>query len=126
MLSHKEAMAKLGRILFVIPLVVFGIQLLVNGHWVGGLPPVPPWAPGGHMLSYVMGAILLLIGISLLANKEARFSATALGLIFLFCALFLHTQKFSGIVHDGVIRSRAFEAFALAGAAFVLAFLVAK
>jgi len=70
--------------------------------------------------------VLIAIGVSLLAKKEARFSATILGLIFLLCVVFLHAKKFTGIIHDGVTRTRAFEAFALAGAAFVLAMLMAK
>jgi uncharacterized membrane protein len=119
-------MVKLGRTFFAIPLGVFGIQYLNYGHWTGGLPPVPPWTPGGRIFAYITGVVLLAISVSLLGKKEARFSATLLGLLFLLCAVFLHAQKFSGIIHDGVTRTRAFEAFALAGAAFVLATLVAK
>jgi hypothetical protein len=85
-------MVKLGRIFFAIPLGVFGIQYLVYGQWRGGLPPVPPWTPGGHIFAYVTGVVLLALSVSLLGKKEA-------------CA---------------------FEAFALAGAAFVLANLVAS
>jgi len=119
-------MIKLGRIFLAIPLGVFGIQYLIYGQWTGGLPPVPPWTPGGHIFAYVTGVVLLALGVSLLGKKEARFSATLLGLLFLLCTVFLHAQKLSGIIHDGVTRTRAFEAFALAGAAFVLATLVAK
>ena len=119
-------MVKLGRVFFAIALGVFGIQYLIYGQWIGGLPPVPPWTPGGHIFAYVTGVVLLAISVSLLGKKEARFSATLLGLFFLLCTVFLHAQKFSGIIHDGVTRTRAFEAFALAGAAFVLATLVAK
>src|SRR5437899_12184777 len=119
-------MVKLGRIFFAIPLGVFGIQYLIYGQWTGGLPPVPPWTPGGHIFAYVTGVVLLAISVSLLGKKEARFSATLLGLLFLLCAVFLHAQTFSCVIHAGVTRTRAFEAFALAGAAFVLSALVAK
>src|SRR5437773_2300527 len=73
-------MTKFGRIFFAIPLAVFGIQDLIHGRWMGGLPPVPPWTPGGHIFAYVMGVVLIAISISLIAKKEARFSATILGL----------------------------------------------
>jgi uncharacterized membrane protein len=102
-------MTKFGRIFFAIPLAVFGIQDLIHGRWTGGLPPVPPWTPGGHIFAYVMGLVLIAVSISLIAKKEARFSATILGLIFLFCAIFLHAQKFTGILHDGATRTRAFD-----------------
>jgi len=114
----------IGRIFFAIPLAVFAFQYLLTGRWAGGLPPVPPWTHGEHILAYGAGAILLVVSISLLVNKEARLSATVLGLIFLFCATFLHTKHFSGIIHDGATRTRAFETFALGGAAFVLAAVV--
>jgi uncharacterized membrane protein YphA (DoxX/SURF4 family) len=91
------------------------------------MPPVPPWTHGEHIFSYVTGATLLVISTSLLSNKEARLSATILGLLFMFCVVFLHAAKhFSEIIHDGNTRTRAFETFALGGAAFVLAALVGK
>jgi len=117
---------KIGRNFFAIPLAVFAFQYLLSGRWAGGLPPVPPWTHGEHIFSYVTGAILLVVSISLLINKEARLSATVFGLICMFCVLFLHAKHFSGIIHDGNTRTRAFETFALGGAAFVLAALVAK
>jgi len=120
-------LTKLGRYFFAIPLIVFAIEYLARGRWLGGMPPVPPWTHGEHIFSYVTGAALLVLGISLLINKEARLSATILGLLFMFCVVFLHAAKhFSGIIHDGNTRTRAFETFALGGAAFVLAALVAK
>ena len=118
---------KLGRFFFAIPLFVFAVEYLARGRWQGGMPPVPPWTHGEHIFSYVAGAILLVISISLLINKEARLSATILGLLFMFCVVFLHAAKhFSGIIHDGNTRTRAFETFALGGAAFILAALVSK
>jgi uncharacterized membrane protein len=119
-------MIKIARIFFAIPVGVFGLQYFLYGRLVGGLPPVPPWTPGGQILAYVTGSVLIAISVSLLAKKEARLSATVLGILFLLCVVFLHAQSFSAILHDGVTRTRAFEPLALAGAAFVLAMLVAR
>ena len=121
-----SVLTKLGRFFFAIPLIVFAVEYLARGRWQGGMPPVPPWTHGEHIFSYVTGAILLVISISLLANKEARLSATIFGLICMFCAVFLHAKHFSGIIHDGATRTRAFETFALGGAAFVLAVLTSS
>src|SRR5260370_22036649 len=122
-----SALTTLGRYFFAIPLIVFAIEYLARGRSQGGMPPVPHWTHGEQISSYVTGAILLVISISLLINKEARLSATIFGLLSLFCVVFLHAAKhFSGIIHDGGIRTRAFETFALGGAAFVLAALVSK
>jgi uncharacterized membrane protein len=114
----------LGRVLFAISLAVFGVQYLYFGKYVGGLPPVPPWAPGGAVGAYLVGVILLMAAIGLAANWNARLGALATGCLFLFCVLFLQLQHFSGVIHDGVDRTRAFEPFALAGALFVLAALL--
>jgi uncharacterized membrane protein YphA (DoxX/SURF4 family) len=122
-----SALTKIGRFFFALPLLVFAVEYLAHGRWQGGMPPVPPWTHGEHIFSYLTGAILLVISISLLINKEARLSATILGLLFMFSVVFLHAWKHSsGIIHDGNTRTRAFETFALGGAAFVLAVLVAK
>src|SRR4029077_7392843 len=86
----------IGRTLFAIPLAVFAFQYLLTGRWAGGLPPVPPWTHGDHIFSYVTGASMLVISISLLANRELRLSATVFGLICLFCVVFLHAKHFSG------------------------------
>src|SRR6266436_10374357 len=122
-----SALTKLGRYFFAIPLLVFAIEYLARGRWLGGMPPVPPWTHGEHIFSYLTGAILLVISISLLINKEARLSATILGLLFMFSVVFLHAWKhFSEIIHDGNTRTRAFETFALGAAAFILAALLSK
>jgi hypothetical protein len=35
----------LRRFFSAIPMVGFGLQYVGYGHYLGGLPPVPPWAP---------------------------------------------------------------------------------
>jgi uncharacterized membrane protein len=112
-----------GRIFFAVALAVFGIQYFQFGKYQGGLPPVPPWAPGGAIGAYLVGVILLAAAISFAINKEVRISALVIGSLFLFCVLFFHLQHFSAVVHDGNDRTRAFEPFALAGALLVLATL---
>jgi uncharacterized membrane protein len=110
-----------GQLLFAIALAVFGIQYMQYGKYQGGLPPVPPWAPGGALGAYLVGVILIVAAVSLAIHKKARLSALIVSGLFLFCVLFPQLQHFSAVVHDGVARTRAFEPFALAGAACVLA-----
>jgi uncharacterized membrane protein len=114
---------KLGRLFFAVPLVVFGIQYFLYGHYSGGLPPVPPWTPGGAIGAYLIGAFLLAAGISLTVNWNDRLFAVLLGVVFLLCVVFLQCQRLSAVIHDGTSRTRALEPLALAGAAFVLAAL---
>jgi len=116
-----DRLLELGRFIFAIPMAAFGVQYIVYGRYLGGLPPVPPWSPGGASGAYLTGAVLIVAGVSILANWKARLSATVLGWVFLLCVLLLHTQRLSAVIHNGNDRTRALEPLALAGAAFVLA-----
>ena len=116
-----DNLAKPGRILFAIPILVFGIQYFIYGQFQGGLPPVPPWAPGGPVLAYLTGAILIVAGASIAINIQARLSATVLGIFFVACVAALHTMKLSSVIHNGNDRTRAVEALALGAAAWILA-----
>jgi uncharacterized membrane protein YphA (DoxX/SURF4 family) len=116
-----ESLTKVGRILFAIPIAAFGVQYLIYGRFVGGLPPVPPWTPGGAFLAYLTGAALIAAGVSIATNIKARLSATLLGSLFFLSVVFLHGLRASDVLHDGVARTRAFEPLALCGAAWVLA-----
>jgi uncharacterized membrane protein len=114
-------MTPLARTFFALPIAVFGLQYILYGHWAGGLPPVPPWTPGGATAAYIVGALLLAAGLSMLANRKARLSAIFVGAFFLLSVLFLQLQHASEVWNDGVARTRALEPLALSGAAFVLA-----
>jgi uncharacterized membrane protein len=116
-----ENLIKLGRIFFAIPMVVFGFQYIGLGKYQGGLPPVPPWAPGGAVGAYLVGFVLVASGASIISRKYARLSALVLGFLFLLCVLILHLPHFSAVLHNGNDRTRALEPLALSGAAFVLA-----
>jgi hypothetical protein len=104
-----------GQLLFAIAMGVFGIQYLHYGKYVGGLPPVPPWAPGGATGAYLVGVALIVTAVSLAIRKKAELSALVIGGLFLFCVIFLHLQHFGEVVHDGIGRTRAFRAFCAGG-----------
>ena len=110
-----------GRILFAIGIAAFGAQYLLYGHYLGGLPPVPPWAPGGSIGAYLTGVFLIVAAVAIAVQWNARLFAMLLGALFLFCVVFFHLQHFSDVIHKGNDRTRALEPLALAAAAFVLA-----
>jgi uncharacterized membrane protein YphA (DoxX/SURF4 family) len=114
----------IGRSLFAIPMMVFGIQYVAFGKYLGGLPPVPPWAPGGAVGAYLVGAVLIATGLAIAFKKYARESAVVIGVLFLLCVIFLHLQHFNDVLHTGNDRTRALEPLALSGAAFALAAIV--
>jgi uncharacterized membrane protein len=111
---------KLGSALFAIPIIFFGIQYLRARSYVGGLPPVPPWAPGGAIGADLTGGLLIAGGASILFGKRARVGAALIGWFFLLCVIVLHLTRWHHFLYDGVDRTRALEPLALSGAAFAL------
>src|ERR1700704_4451987 len=111
----------IGRVFFAIPILVFGVQYLTYGRFVRGLPPVPPWAPGGAAAAYLTGALLVAAGVCILANVQVRWSAAVLGTFCFVCVVALHTMRLTRVIHQGDERTGAFEALALAASAGVLA-----
>ena len=119
--SNMHTLLKVGRFCFAISIAFFGLQYLLYGRLVGGLPPVPPWTPGGRGLAYLIGVALIATGLSIATLWHARLSATSLGVLFLLCVVFLHALRAAEVLHDGIARTRAFEPLALSGVAFALA-----
>jgi uncharacterized membrane protein YphA (DoxX/SURF4 family) len=120
-------LSKLGRVLFGIPFVAFGVQYFIYGRFAGGLPPAPTWTPGAPATAYVLGALLIAAGATIAASAaiaadaKSRLSATLLGILLFVCVLLMFIATPSAILHDGTARTRALEPLALAGAAWVLA-----
>ena len=119
-----EQLLKWGRVIFAVPMIVFGLQYVSTGKYAGGLPPIAPWAPGGAVGAYLVGVVLILLGFGIVFGFKSRISATILGILFLFCAIVLHANHAKEIVQDGTERTRFLEPLSLAGAAFVLAGLL--
>jgi uncharacterized membrane protein YphA (DoxX/SURF4 family) len=115
-----DSLLKLGRCFFGGSILFFGIEYLVSGRYLGGLPPMPPWAPGGRVGAYVVGAILVAIAGCIISRRYVRESSLALAVFFVLCVLVLHTQRLQSVLHNGNDRTRALEPLAMAGAALVL------
>lgn len=122
-----DNLSKLGRVLFGIPFVAFGMQYFLYGRFAGGLPPAPPWTPGAPATAYVLGALLIVAGATIAASAiiavdaKARLFATLLGILLFVCVLLMFIATPSAILHDGTARTRVLEPLALAGASWVLA-----
>lgn len=122
-----DNLSKLGRVLFGIPFVGFGVQYFIYGRFAGGLPPAPSWTPGAPATAYVLGALLIAAGATIAASAtirgdaKVRLVATLLGTLLFVCVLAMFIATPSAVLHDGTARTRALEPLALAGAAWVLA-----
>jgi uncharacterized membrane protein YphA (DoxX/SURF4 family) len=119
--QRMTSLTRLGVALFTLPIIGFGIQYLIYGQFRGGLPPVPPWIPGGTAAAYLTGAFLIIASVSMLAGFRPRTMAILLGAFFLLCALLLHSTKIPAIIHDGTERTRFLEPLSIGAAAWILA-----
>ena len=121
-----ETLFKIGRLCFAISIAFFGVQYILYGRFEGGLPIVPPWTPAPPVSAYLLGAVLIVCGLSIAAIWHARHSAIFLGTLLLLSFLFLHSLHASAILHNGTDRTRAFEGLTLSSIAFIFAGLLPK
>ena len=68
---------KLGRILFAVPLLVFGVQHFLYARFIATL--VPAWIPGRLFWAYFIGVAFVAAALSIATQTAARLSAILLG-----------------------------------------------
>jgi uncharacterized membrane protein len=71
------------RVIIGIITIIFGVEHFLHPQFVPVIPlrqPLPSWIPMQAPLAYVTGSILLVSGVSLVANRKARLVATLLGI----------------------------------------------
>ena len=70
------------RTVFGVVLVFYAVEHFLHPKFALGVPlelPTPAWVPLPSLWGYVVGAMLLVCGVSILINKHARAAATWLG-----------------------------------------------
>ncbi len=89
----RHAFATLARFLIAICIAFMGVQQCMHPELAPGVPlvkPTPQWVPAHSFWGYPIGAIYVVIAISLLLNKQVRRAATWLGLVILLLVLLLY------------------------------------
>jgi uncharacterized membrane protein YphA (DoxX/SURF4 family) len=74
-------------------MVAFGIQQLLTGNFVRLVPPLPAWMPGHSAWAYLVGVLLIVIGIAIAVGRGARVAMALLGAMIVLSILFLHLPK---------------------------------
>lgn len=88
-----HALITLGRFLFAIAMIVFGVEHLLHPGFAPGVPlekEMPSWIPGHLLWSYLTGAALVVSGLCIVFNKRARLAATWLGIVLLLLVWFVY------------------------------------
>ena len=114
-----------GRTCIAVGLLVFGALSLLHGDYVSGLQPLPtPTAT--HSWAQLSGLLLAVLGACLLFDRTTRWAAFGSAALFLLWCALIHAPIVIAEPRNGTAWVRFFEAFALAGAALVLAGLTAS
>lgn len=84
----KTTIIKTGRIIFAIPLLIFGIFHFMNGSAMSGM--IPSYIPGGVFWAYLTGAGFIAASISILINVQTRLACFLLAGMLLVFILTIH------------------------------------
>lgn len=119
-------LVKVGRWFFAAPMLYFGMEHFLHPEFAPGVPDeklMPPWIPGHLVWAYGMGAVLVVCGGCILANRGARTAAAWLGIAFLLLVVFIYTPM--EIVHPSIAISGELDyltdTLAMSGAALLVA-----
>ena len=110
---------KVGRILFAVPLLAFGVQHFLYARFIATL--VPAWIPGRLFWAYFVGVAFVAAALSIAAQKAARLSAILLGLMFFLWVLILHLPRVAAAPHNGNEWTSLFVALAMSGGSLLVA-----
>ena len=118
--SHMDKLSRLGRLVFAIAMVGFGIQYLVY-VLAAGPAPGPPWMARHSVWAYVITLVLVVAGICLAAGKQITCAALTLAAALLVRALLVFAPRIAANPHDPGPWTSGFEILAMCGAALVIA-----
>ncbi len=104
-----------SRVLYGLPMIVFGMLHFMNSQMMSGM--VPGFIPGGVFWVYLTGIALIAAGVAIIANRRfGRLAAVLLGVLLLSFALTIHLpagmDAMPNLLKD---TSLAGAAFAFAG-----------
>jgi uncharacterized membrane protein YphA (DoxX/SURF4 family) len=114
-----KPLPRLGRYLFAAALAAFGIQHLLYAKFGTGLGP--PWILARPLAAWLLGAILIVVSITIVTGKQARAAASAMGAVLLIYVVVLYTPRFAAGIHNPGPWTSASELLCISGATLVLA-----
>jgi len=113
----------IGRTLFAISLLSFGIQQLVWQNFVRIVPPLPTWVPAHSVWAVVFGCILIAAGGAILLQKQARLAALVIASLFLLIVICLYIPDIAINPKQGFRWTNPAKSLALLGGALLVASL---
>lgn len=120
-----QAVTSLGKYLFIVPFLAFGVMHLMNANAMAGMVPIP----GGALWVYVTGIAMIAAAVSILIGKMDRLATTLLGVLMLIFALGVHLPGAMNAADEmGKMMSMSglLKDIGLAGGAWIYARAMAK
>lgn len=91
-MHHTHSAHTVGRILFGLPLIVFGIMHFTKLEGMTGM--VPGFAPGDSFWVVLTGIVLIVAGVGIVAQKFTREAAMLAALFLALTVLFVHLPNY--------------------------------
>lgn len=108
--------SKIGKFLFAIPMVIFGLFHFLNANAMAGMVPIP----GGVFWIYLTGTALIIAGISIIIEKLDDWFSFLLAALLLIFVLTIHLP---GVLGGGdmaqLFMTNLLKDLALAGGALI-------
>jgi uncharacterized membrane protein len=115
-----KVLSQIGRILFGIPFLVFGIHHFIAGGKMAGA--VPSFLPFHTFFIYLVGLALVMAAISLFINVKVKLAMILLSVLML---IFILTIHLPGMLHGGqesqLFMTMLLKDFGLGAAALFIA-----
>jgi len=115
----QRRLAEVGRWMFAVSLVLFGVQHLLYAVFIKAL--IPAWIPWHVFWVHFTGIAFLLAAVSLMTKVQVELTGSLLGLMFLLWVIVLHAPRVVRARHNGEEWTSAFVALAMCGASLVMA-----
>jgi uncharacterized membrane protein len=113
-----------ARFVIGIAAVFYGVEHFLHPTFATGVPLekiMPEWIPGRLFWAYLAGAVLIVSGACLVANKKTREAATYLGVMILLLVLFEYLPMLIASPKDIVSLNYFFDTLFFSGAVLLLA-----
>ena len=112
----KFSTLKIGRILYGLTFIIFGLNHFINASMLSDYVPIP----GGVFWVYLTGLAMLAAAVAILTGKQARLACQLLGILLFIFVLTIHLPT---MINQGVMAglTNFLKDTALGGAAWVIA-----
>lgn len=119
-----KVLGLVGRILYSVPFVLFGLGHLMNAGQMAGM--VPAYIPGGVVWVYVTGAAMILAAVAIITGIQARLACFGLVLMLFIFILTIHLPGMMNPQMKMMAMMGLFKDTGLMGGALVIASISKK